>query len=423
MLTDRAVKTAKVDPGKSSKYINGGNGLYLRVLASGARSWVYRMKGADGKTRWLDLGPYPSVSLLQANTEANILKQKRRQGIDPIEELEAKKAEEAAAKAKLAARLTVDQLFEKWMAIELVQRKDEGQEVKRAFEKDVLPIIGKMFATEVTRADVAAVLDNVVQRGARRMANRILTDLRQMFGFAYVRGVVEHDPTHRTRKSDVGGKEAERDRVLSDAELRQLVQLLPQAKLSKPTEHAVWIALATACRIGELLRARWEDVNLDTCEWHIPAENSKNAKAHTVYVSSFARSHFEALKLINHNSVWLYPDRAGNSHVCVKTVTKQIGDRQRKPEQGRMSHRATTTAALRLPGGKWTPHDLRRTAATIMASLGVRPDVIEHCLNHTETNKVKRIYQRHDYKEEQKAAWQMLGERLEVLGMAVGARA
>ena len=70
------------------------------AVASGAKSWVYRLKDADGKTRWLDIGPYPSVSLLKANTEAALLKQKRRQGIDPIEEIAAKKALEAAEEAK-----------------------------------------------------------------------------------------------------------------------------------------------------------------------------------------------------------------------------------------------------------------------------------------------------------------------------------
>jgi hypothetical protein len=94
MLTDREVKAAKVEPGKSTKYLNAGNGRYLRVLASGAKSWVYRLKDAERKTRWLDMGPYPSISLLKANTDAGILKQKRRQGIDPIEEMAAKKAQQ-----------------------------------------------------------------------------------------------------------------------------------------------------------------------------------------------------------------------------------------------------------------------------------------------------------------------------------------
>ena len=106
------------------------------------------------------------------------------------------------------------------------------------------------------------------------------------------------------------------------------------------------------------------------------------------------------------------PDFA--DHVCEKTVTKQVGDRQRlgrKPMSGRSIH----TDALVLVGGKWTPHDLRRTGATLMAELGAMPDVVEKCLNHTEEKKVKRIYQRAQYEGHMRSAWQLLGERLKLL--------
>jgi integrase len=80
-----------------------------------------------------------------------------------------------------------------------------------------------------------------------------------------------------------------------------------------------------------------------------------------------------------------------------------------------MKGRSVNTNSLVLPGGKWTPHDLRRTGATMMGALGVRPDVIEKCLNHVEQNKLVRIYQRQKLQMEQAEAWLLLGERLELL--------
>lgn len=68
-----------------------------------------------------------------------------------------------------------------------------------------------------------------------------------------------------------------------------------------------------------------------------------------------------------------------------------------------------------LSGGKWTPHDLRRTAATLMTALGVLPEVAEKCLNHTEESRVKRTYQRYSYESEKREAWRLLGERLDLL--------
>ena len=101
-------------------------------------------------------------------------------------------------------------------------------------------------------------------------------------------------------------------------------------------------------------------------------------------------------------------------------MTKQVGDRQR-PGDVPMSGRCKDVDALVLPSGKWTPHDLRRTAATTMAELGALPDVVEKCLNHVEVGKVKRIYQRAQYERPMREAWKLLGSRLTLLqNMAVG---
>lgn len=82
-----------------------------------------------------------------------------------------------------------------------------------------------------------------------------------------------------------------------------------------------------------------------------------------------------------------------------------------------MHHRSKKLTALCLPGGYWTPHDLRRTAATLMAGplLRIQPEVIERCLNHKEQNQMKRIYQRYDYQSEMNAAWTKLGKLLSSL--------
>lgn len=102
----------------------------------------------------------------------------------------------------------------------------------------------------------------------------------------------------------------------------------------------------------------------------------------------------------------------GDSHTCTKSITKQIGDRQ-NPNQKK--NRTSYVNTLSLPGGPWTPHDLRRTASTIMGDLGIKPEVIDRCQNHKEQNRIRRTYQRYSYQSEMKQAWQLLGERLEAL--------
>ena len=299
--------------------------------------------------------------------------------------------------------------------IDLKNRKDGGAEVRRLFEKDVLPKIGQLAVEDVKKGHVTEVVDAQLNRGVTRMAKLTLSLIRQMFRFAVDRDLIEYDPTASIRKSKIGGKDVERDRVLSEDEIKALANQIPDAQMLPSTSIAIWIMLATCCRIGELIRTRWLDVDLEQGIWKIPAGNSKNGKPHEIALSSFAIAWFRDLIKLTGDSQWCYPNSTDSGPVCPKSITKQIRDRQlpvgREPNKGRSSK----GQALILAGGKWTPHDLRRTGATIMTAQGVIPEVAERCLNHTEENKVKRVYQRHSYGPEKREAWDLLGVHLRKL--------
>jgi integrase len=280
------------------------------------------------------------------------------------------------------------------------------------FNKDVLPIIGDLFVEDVRKVHITQVTDPLLVRGVVHLARNILKLMRQMFRFAVDRGIIEFDPTASLGITKTTTKPTERDRILSDIEIRALARQLPNANLLKSTECAVWIAVSTLCRIGELSKAKFSNIDFELGAWVIPKENSKNGKAHTIYLSDFALEHFKTLERVASNNTWCFPNRDGSSHVCEKSITKQVGGRQ---SENILSNRSKDNQALVLTGGKWTPHDLRRTGATIMGNLGIAPDVIEKCLNHTEENKVKRVYQRQKLEMEQAEAWQVLGNRLNLL--------
>lgn len=413
-------------------------GMRATVRPAGAAvsvqfTWRYRY---SGKTREIAVGTWPKLSLAEVRQERKTLADTLARGQDPAElravvKLQARaEVHEAGAQAQarieaaaaMQARMTVKELFGKWEQSALSARKDKGAEVRRSFEKDVLPAIGDMAAEDVRRVDVARILDGVVSRDARILARNLLGDIRQMYGFGIARGLLEIDPTSHMKR-DSYGKKVERDRVLTDAEIKALAKALPAANMATTAELAIWVQLATCCRVGELLQARWEDVDLDGRAWRISADVAKNEHEHTVHLSEFALKKFQALRALtgvtvvdgsSKPGVWVMPARNGEGHVDIKSLTKQIGDRQRGDKDA-MSKRSAHGKALILAGGKWTPHDLRRTGATIMVGLGVLPEVVERCLNHREQNRVKRIYQRHDYKKEMRDAWQLLGERIEAL--------
>jgi len=441
-ITDRQM-TAK--PGNNDKWLSevaiwGHGSLVARITPSDERLFYFRYSNSSGDRVTYPIGTYSrdglegTMTLAEAGQRAKELAGLHKAGIrDLREHLTAEEASRIAARdaelarltsekvaieaeqARQAARKSVIELFEHWARVDLINRKDKGAEVRRMFEKDVLPFLGDLAVADIKKSHITVVTDTMLARGVNRAAKIAFSLMRQMFRFAVDRDLIEYDPTASIRKAKIGGKDVERDRVLSDEEIRTLARLAPEAGLLPSTEAAIWIALSTCCRIGELLGARWEHLNLIKGSWLIPAENSKNGKPHSITLSPFAVRQFEYVRAHNGNSAWCYPNTDDSGPVCSKTVTKQLGDRQRQPHQGSMSRRSAKAQALLLPGGKWTPHDLRRTGATAMTALGVLPEVAERCLNHTEENKVKRTYQRHSYTNEMSEAWNRLGEHLDLV--------
>ncbi|QSR34159.1 integrase [Marinobacterium iners] len=437
-ITDRQINAK---PGTGSRWlsesvIRGHGALTVRITPKGERIFYFRYIDSQGKRVTMPIGNYSReeklgcLTLTQARLRAKELAGLHQSGITNLREhLEAeeqhRQAREEAERIRLErenqlhrSRMTINDLFKHWMKVDLIRRKDRGESTLRLFTIDVLPKIGQLAAEDIRRSHVTQITDSIMARGAPRMAKVALSEMRQMFRFAVVREIIEADPTAAIAKANIGGKNMERDRVLSEEEVRLLVKQMPDAGLMPTTELAVWIALSTGCRIGELLSAEWGHINIEQHTWYMPS--TKNGKPHTVYLSDFAVQQFRALQQHTGSGQWCYPNRNGTAPVCPKTVNKQLQDRQRQPDQDRMSGRSKSSQALLLPGGKWTPHDLRRTAATMMVEAGILPEVAERCLNHAEQNRVKRTYQRHSYAAEMQHAWQTLGQRLAVLTQPEG---
>jgi len=430
------------DAGRKLRDGDGIIGL-VRVKKEGGVSvsfdWRYRY---DGKVKQITLGSYPSVSMPKIRAKRDeLFRELTKEKNDPAALAAIKRAEQEAQRAEAAhlaaqrkriaeearaneeamhtelkARLTLRDLFERWHKQELPRRKDKGAEVTRLFERDVFPILGDMPVADISRLQIVAQIDEVTARGSGVMARTLLGELRQMWGFGIKRGLVESDPTSHLKRDDFGKKQ-ERERVLTDAEIRALRTALPQANMTKESQLCIWFILATGCRVGETLQAAWTHIDFDTKRWRIPAASTKNAKPHTVSLSNFAITQLTALHAITGATPWLFPATfKPEEHVCVKSMTKQIKDRQRPIDSKPMKNRTVKYArALVLAGGDWTPHDLRRTAATITASLGTPPHIVDKMLNHVEQNRLVRIYQRANFEAEQAEGWRMLGERLELL--------
>ena len=459
-LTALAIKRYAQDPDATSPLHDGG-GLYLRKRGT-ALHWLLRLTDpGNGAQQWHRLfandpaGVYPHKSLSDARSEARRLWSIRSGGVDPrAERLRRIESDRAAVEElRLAAerRITLRQLFDRWVQIDLAPRvaadgtrlgrKDAGAFTRAQFERRVFPKLGAVAVEDVRRGDLLAVLDTTKAEGKLRTANVVLSDLKQMFRFALTRELVTRNPLDTVSKRDVGGAPVERERVLSADELRMLAQALPESGLQERFVRGVWLILATGVRVSELIGAVWADsartrdelcavaedcdvkmgvVDMERRTWHLT--QTKNQRDHTIHLSAFALKQFQALAALReappHSpgqaAPWVFPNLAGDGPVGVKSLGKQLSDRQRKPDR-RLKGRTKASSALVLPGGRWTAHDLRRTAATLMAAAGVSGDVIDECLNHMIESRVRRIYIRDRRKAAQARAFESLGAILEAL--------
>ena len=287
----------------------------------------------------------------------------------------------------------------------------------------------------------------MVDRGVNRAAVMVRNSLTQMFAWAEKRQpwrklLVDGDPMDLIEIEKIVDPDYDldnqRDRTLSPAEIRELRDIFIRMRaefdatpdrratvrpVDQVTQCGVWIMLSTLCRVGEMSMTRWEHVDLDAAEWFIPKANVKDNVADlTVYLSTFAVKEFRKLHKETGHTDWCFPGRGAERYLDVKSISKQVGDRQamfkkakdgsaRKPMANRRHDNTLVLGDGR--NGAWTPHDLRRTGATMMQSLGISLELIDRCQNHVLAgSKVRRHYLHHDYADEKREAWRILGAHL-----------
>lgn len=453
-LTVRKLESlTEADDGKTLREEGGLVGKVRAGVRGITVLFRYEFK-LGGRKRDHRLGSWPKKTLAELRAERDVAKTTVAKGIDPTSANKAAKIEAQVAVAATIAEaerqetdnLTVADLFKTWVR-DGVARQDSNAELIRGFKKDVLPAIGKRKIRDLSEKDLLSVLRAVRARGLNRTVVMLNNDIGQMLRWAEKRKpwrglMVDGNPADLVDVDTLldPDYQEERDRILSADEIRELrdnfaaleanYEALPAGQkysgirpVSSRVQCAAWISLSTLCRVGELLKAEWRHVDLDAGTWYIPAENTKGRRGkrqdHHIFLSSFAISQFKRLQTETGETRYCFPSTSKDSHVCVKSVSKQIGDRQcrfknrSKPLPGRQQNDTLVLAGG--ANGEWTPHDLRRTGATMMQSLGITLDIIDRCQNHVMKGKVRRHYLHHDYAQEKAEAWRLLGGRIEAI--------
>lgn len=367
-----------------------GRSFGLRVSYGGKMSWfvLYRR---NGKLRRLTLDkPYPRLGLKDAREAADAELEKILGGGDP-------------AKAKRDARTapTFEDFATDYIEKYAKRRKRSWQRDDEVLKRDVLPEWGERKAREIRRADVLDLVEGIRDRGAPIGANRTLALIRRMYNWALERDAygIESNPAHRVKAP---AAENQRDRVLTADEIKAVWAALPATDLTEPLQIAIKLALVTAQRKGEVLGAAKAEFDLKAGWWTIPAARAKNKLAHRVPLSPLAVTLIERAMVLAKDSPHLFPSPRGKGTDAAKPVLDSALNRAvlRNAETFGIEH--------------WTPHDLRRTAASHMAGMKVPRLVISKILNHVERG-VTAVYDRHSYDDEKRAALEQWAERVEAI--------
>lgn len=355
------------------------SGFGIRVSETGAMTWVtlYRSKG---RVRRHTIGPYPALTLADARDKARVSLNAAANGGDPASD---KKAERLAD--------TFGELTETYLSKHASKKKDGGKEDARILNKDLLPRWRHLKAKEIMRKDVRFVLDGLVERDAPIYANRVLALVRKIFNFAISRDIVDSNPCAAI---PLPAKPKSRDRVLSAGEIRKVWNATQQ---EDPLICGVLrLRLLTAQRGGEVLSMNWADIDLESRVWTIPASRAKNGISHRVPLNDLAVEVLKSLHSARGSSPWVFPSPVESGKKHIENIQKAIQRVRARPE---------------CTGIEFVGHDLRRTAASHMASAGVPRLVIGKILNHVEPG-VTAVYDRHGYDKEKLDALNLWGMRL-----------
>jgi integrase len=376
-------------------------GLFLRVTAAGAKSYVVRYS-TDGRRGESALGDARAITLKSARAKAlDTLSDLTVRRIDPVQAKRAairnEKAKKEESFAALAARYRAD----------AARRKRESTLTFEGLLLDnhILPKLGARPYAELRRGEIISFIENIGARIGGVTANRAHAVVRQVLNYALKRDLIDANPALAI---DRLFPEVSRDRVLTETDIRKFWAFLEAARRNEglglqPGEEAgerpinlvspgaaiaLELCLLTLQRAGEVAGAHEREFNWGDKLWIIPAERMKSKRAHAVPLSSLSIERFKAAFKLS-KCEFAFPARDRESSIEAKRLT-----------------RAMSRVCAGLSIAHASPHDLRRTGRTMLTSerVGVSYEVAERVIAHLVGSAVSRVYDRNEYLREKRAA-------------------
>jgi integrase len=410
-FTDRYLQSIK--PPEKEYCIREGHGFTLRVLPSGIKTFQY-IYAMNGKRHRMNLGQYPATTLADAREKFRTAAIMVGKGMSPLEQPVATEPE---------AALTIQKLVDNYKVfVEQHLAKSTARETVRTVDKYIIPVWKERNAQEIRRKDAINLIDPIAAT-APGQARGVMKIARAMFNYALDRELVEINPFTRLSTAVPSIKPTSTSRTLSDVEIKTVWDTIHSATPpgSAETRRALLLILITAQRPGEASGMAWSEIEKKW--WTIPPERIKTRnhrqESHRVFLTPLA------VRFIGNNpgySEYVFPGPAIIDPVDQKAVfpplhrkalSSMVCDER---AGGRPAGEGKKTEAIAEYFGlpRWTPHDLRRTAATKLSELGCPDEIIDAILNHAKKG-VIGIYNRNKYDKEKQEWLTKWAEHLEEL--------
>jgi integrase len=368
-LTDSMVAALKCKQKRYNHPDPGMPGHYVRVSATGTKSYAVAARDPNGKQIWHTIGSTSLHTIAEARELA-------REAIKAI-----KAGEDRGGPETFAS------VAEQWLTRHVVAKGLRSEDhIRRCLALHVLPAWGGREFTGIKRRDVAALLDQIEDSGGPVIADKVLAFISGITNWYATRNDDYVSPVTRgMRRSST--KERARERILTDDEIRTMWTVAG--------EHDVFGALVktlllTGQRREKVATMRWQDVSVDGV-WTIPAEAREKGNARELVLPE------AALQVIRSR-----PRLESNPYIF---AGRTIG-----PLRNFYTGKGRFDAEVKI--APWTLHDLRRTAKSLMARAGVRPDISERVLGHA-IQGVEGTYDRHSYSAEKAHALKALAKLIE----------
>jgi len=393
----------------------------LRLLAGATwRTWVYRYKSpVDGLMRRVQIGRWPAMPLPAAMTAWSALRARRDAGDDPALLAKAAKAEQA--EQKLIEIYTVRRLCDDYLAghVDVHRSPTSAREMHRLLRVS-LSEIGHRPAASITRSDAFDLLESI--SGTPAIAQSLRCELGAAWDYALDAGRIPDNTPNWWRlvmrgrlrskgRTRAGVHIGTTKRVLSDAEVRDLLHWLPN--FSPLVADALTLYLWTASRGVEIVAMTRQEITqeADGWWWTVPKAKTKNARhenATDLRVPLVGQALAIVQRRMSEHDDWLFPAPTKLGHVEQHVIGSSVASR--------MSYSTTEKhkTLAKLPVEGWSPHDLRRTARTMLAALGCPDPVAEAILGHIQPG-IKGVYNRHAYDAERRIWLALLAAKLEGL--------